>query len=286
MMKHLTVCLALATAAISVTAQSDCTLQYDGNGDGNVNSTDMLGLLSEFGLSCLDTTTIDTVASHNCGDPIFYQGYDYTTVLIGEQCWFAENLRSENYANGEAIPSQLSDNDWGNITVGATAVFGENEWCAHDAPNIDACDPEQSLNEYGRLYNWYAVDDARGLCPSGWHVPTDGEWMTMEMALGMSADEANSLGQRGNQGTQLKNNFGWEGGGNGTNSSGFAGVPGGYRHSIGGFNDAGSDGAYWSSSLIDDLGFNRILFSYFQSVYRTSWNRNFGAAVRCIKDSE
>ena len=68
----------------------------------------------------------------------------------------------------------------------------EDARCDNDCSDIDACDPAQSLNEYGRLYNWYAVDDARGLCPSGWHVPTDGEWMTMEMALGMSEAQANA----------------------------------------------------------------------------------------------
>lgn len=153
MMKLLTVFLALATAAISVTAQSDCTLQYDGNGDGIVNSTDVLGLLSEFGASCIDAT-IDTVEFQNCGDPIFYQGYDYATVLIGEQCWFAENLRNENYENGDPIPAGLSSNAWLNTTLGAVTVYGEDFYdCADFSPDINACDPAQSLNEYGRLYN-------------------------------------------------------------------------------------------------------------------------------------
>ena len=115
-----------------------------------------------------------------CGDPVGYQGYDYATVLIGEQCWFAENLRSENYANGDAIPSNLSDSEWSSNTSGGVTVIGEgSSTCNNYSPDGDACDDTWSLNEYGRLYNWYAVDDARGLCPSGWHIPTDEEWSVM-----------------------------------------------------------------------------------------------------------
>ena len=133
-----------------------------------------------------DTTFSYTCAPFfgDCGDPVSYQGYDYATVLIGEQCWFAENLRSENYENGDAIPSGLSDWDWHLTTSGAVAVYGEDAGCDIYSPDIDACDPAQSLNEYGRLYSWYAVDDARGLCPSGWHVPTDGEWTVLTDHLG------------------------------------------------------------------------------------------------------
>ena len=122
-----------------------------------------------------------------CGDLLPYQGYDYATVLIGEQCWFAENIRNEFYMNGDPIPSNLSNEDWNgadNPPTGAVAVYGEDDDCVNWSPDIDACDPSQSLNEYGRLYNWYAVDDARGLCPNGWHVPTDGEWTLLTDHLG------------------------------------------------------------------------------------------------------
>ena len=80
------------------------------------------------------------------------------------------------------------------------------------------------------LYNWYAVDDARGLCPSGWHVPTDGEYMTLEMALGMSESEANDTGWRGtDQGTQMKSSPSDDPSWNGTNTSGFSALAGGSR---------------------------------------------------------
>ena len=73
-----------------------------------------------------------------------------------------ENLRSENYENGDAIPANLSDSEWSSTTSGAVAVYGESSTCGHVSPDGDACDETWSLDEHGRLYNWYAVDDARG----------------------------------------------------------------------------------------------------------------------------
>ena len=143
------------------TSECDVSNPTDSNFDGCVGLNDLLDLLSTYGNCSAEES------AWQCGDPLEYQGYDYETVQIGEQCWFAENLRAENYRDGDAIPSDLSFS-WSSTSSGATTVF-----------------PGSVSNEaYGRLYNWYAVDDARGLCPSGWHVPTDGEWMTMEMDLG------------------------------------------------------------------------------------------------------
>ena len=117
---------------------------------------------------------------NGCESPSM-DGHTYDVVEIGDQCWFAENLRTTVYGNGDAIPAGLTEGEWTSTTSGATAVHGEgSSSCSNYSPDIDACDEEQSLTEYGRLYNWYAVDDARGLCPSGWHVPTDEEWTDLE----------------------------------------------------------------------------------------------------------
>ena len=222
-----------------------------------------------------DTTYSITCAPFfgDCGDPVSYQGYDYATVLIGEQCWFAENLRSENYENGDAIPSGLSDSEWQTTNSGAVAVYGEDDGCNNYSPDIDACDPSQSLSEYGRLYNWYAVADARGLCPNGWHVPTDGEWTVMTDFLG-GADVA---------GGQMKTNYGWDSG-NGTNSSGFSGLPGGGRsgHKGGNFWSAGYDGYWWSG----DLAKQRWLRNDNENVQNGYNNERFGFSVRCVRDAE
>ena len=261
----------------------DITILYDSVYAANIDTW----FVYEIGA---DTTFSYTCAPYfgDCGDAVSYQGYDYATILIGDQCWFAENLRSENYENGDAIPSGLSDSEWSSTTSGAVAVYGEgSSTCYNDSPDGDACDESWSLNEYGRLYNWYAVDDARGLCPSGWHVPTDGEWMTMEMALGMSESEANSLGYRGtDQGTQMKTTYGWNNGGNGTNSSGFSGLPGGFRdyYVIGSFNYAGLSGFWWSSSPFWSEAWYRMLVSNDEFVTRFDVDRRRGCSVRCVQD--
>ena len=237
--------------------------------DGCVSMTDLLDLLTVFG-TCNDIPW-------SCGDPLEYQGYDYETVQIGEQCWFAENLRSENYQNGDAIPVGLSDEEWSSTTSGAMAVYGEgSSSCGSQSPDGDACDPNWSLDEYGRLYNWYAVDDARGLCPSGWHVPADGEWTVM-------IDE---LGGEDLAATEIKATYGWYNF-NGTNSSGFSGLPGGFRDRFGGlFNLGGYNGYWWSSSPNNSVAWVWNLTSDNANSYRSTNGLRNGFSIRCIKDSE
>ena len=253
---------------------SGCELVYDGNGDGSVGSGDLLGLLAEFGEDCTPNTAF------SCGNLLEYQGYDYQTVLIGEQCWFAENLRSENYENGDAIPAGLSNSDWQNTTSGAVAVFGEGSSPCYDySPDGDACDEAWSLNEYGRLYNWYAVDDARGLCPSGWHVPTDEEWTVM----------TDHLGGESIAGDKMKTTYGWYNEGNGTNSSGFSGLPGGYRNGALSqiFDEAGGGGLWLSSSPKDDFNaWARALGWSCNCIYRDFYDVEHGFSVRCVRDAE
>ena len=224
-----------------------------------------------------------------CGgaSTVTFDGYTYDLVAIGDQCWFAENLRTEHYTNGDAIPANLTDGEWNSTNSGAVAVYGEDAGCDEYSPDGDACDPAWSLNEYGRLYNWYAVDDARGLCPTGWHVPTDGEWMTLEMELGMSESEANDTGWRGtDQGTQMKTTYGWYGAGNGTNSSGFSGLPGGYRYTDGYFYTAGSSGDWWSSSPSGSNAWGRYLYDVSPHVRRSGSSPRGGFSVRCLRDAE
>ena len=213
-----------------------------------------------------------------CGDPVSYQGYDYATVLIGEQCWFAENLRSENYKNGDAIPVGLSMYEWENTFSGAVSVYSEgSSSCVAFSPDGDACDEAWSLSEYGRLYNWYAVDDARGLCPSGWHVPTDGEWTVM----------TDFLGGESVAGGQMKTDYGWYTGVNGTNSSGFSALPGGKRTTNGNFSWAGTVGSWWtSSSNWFESSWYRFLAFNDEKVHRTDDFVRSGFSVRCIQGSE
>ena len=192
-----------------------------------------------------------------------FDGYTYDLVAIGDQCWFAENLRTEHYANGDAIPGDLSDGEWSNAAatnLGAQAIYN------NDASN---------LADYGRLYNWYAVDDARGLCPSGWHVPTVGEYTELTDFLG-GASVAGSLMK-----SSPINDPSWDG----TNESGFSALAGGYRTNIvGDFGQAGSTGFLWSSSANGPHSWYLIMESgenYADALY---FDRRLGFSVRCVRD--
>jgi uncharacterized protein (TIGR02145 family) len=214
-------------------------------------------------------------------------GYGYDVVQIGCQCWFAENLRTTEYGNGDVIPANLqglaagltlADLDWYNTTSGATAVYGEGSSnCGVGDSDASACDETQSLTDYGRLYNWYAVDDARGLCPSGWHVPTNGEWDDLK-------DYITSQVTGSTEGRALKSTSGWNSAGNGTDDFGFSALPGGYRDDFGRFMTALYSGYWWSSSLDGTDAVNRRL-TYDSDLFGlNNSDKRSGYSVRCLKD--
>ena len=160
-------------------------------------------------------------------------------------------------------------------------VYGEGTSIVYDGSD----DEVTNLADYGRLYNWYAVDDARGLCPSGWHVPTDGEFMTLEMELGMSESDANSYGWRGtDQGAQMKSSASDSPAWNGTNTSGFSGLAGGYRSYNGDFYYGGNDGYFWSASALGTNAWYRLLNGGSAEVYRNNYIQRSGFSVRCVRD--
>jgi uncharacterized protein (TIGR02145 family) len=192
-------------------------------------------------------------------------------VQIGDQCWFAENLRSENYRNGDAIPANLSNGEWEDTTLGAVAIYSDI------ASNLDA---------YGRLYNWYSVEDTRGLCPNDWHVPSDLEWIWLEVHAGMSETEANGLGWRGgDEGSSLKSESAW----NGSGSLGFEALPAGRVNGYGTSEQLQECSYFWSSTPINEIGaWYRKLELTQDGIYRDglgSWSKN-GYSVRCVRDAE
>mgnify|MGYP001172342540 FL=1 len=258
-----------------------------GNCLGIAQDIDADGICDEFD-ACTDTSAQNyfytsndpcTWLSEDCIDNVF-NGYTYSLVQIGDQCWFAENLRTTVYRNGDVIPAGLTDGDWSSTISGATAVYGEDDGCSNNSPDIDACDEALSLAEYGRLYNWYAVDDARGLCPSGWHVPTDGEWTDLENYI-------SSQGYSGTEGTALKSTYGWYDDGNGTDDFGFSALPGGGRDSYNGaFGSAGDLGYWWSSSPSGGTAWLRYLDSINPFFYWFDLNPRSGFSVRCLRDAD
>ncbi|MFH1051250.1 MAG: fibrobacter succinogenes major paralogous domain-containing protein [bacterium] len=201
------------------------------------------------------------------------------TVTLGTQTWTRMNLNVTHYRNGDSIPEVRGYSDWVNQTTGA--------WCSYNNdPANDAI--------YGKLYNWYAVVDSRGLAPEGWHVPSDDGWKTLEMYLGMSqsqadewdhrgTDEASKLSGRADLWTSgvltLNQNFG---------SSGFSGFPSGIRYfDYGYFDFRGNLTILWSSSeftLNPQQGVSRTLRYNNTKIYRKHEEKYYGISVRCVKD--
>lgn len=283
-MKHI-LTLTLCFLALSLSAQENC-IGPDFNSDGEIGSADLIVFLSYYGNDWPESNAFV------CGETIPHQDYAYQTVQIGEQCWFAENLRSTHYANGDDIPMNIGDSLWQSYpAVGRTAVYGDDEGCINSSSEIDACDTLQSFVEYGRLYNWYAATDDRGLCPQGWHVPSDQEWMELEVALGLTEIEAESTGWRGtDQGEQIKSTTGWYLAwwinGNGTDTLGFSALPGGIRYSTGDYGTAGSSGWWWcTNGSFQSAQYRRLEYDE-SRIWRSSTAPFNGLSIRCLKDAE
>ena len=214
--------------------------------------------------------TITAIPSFTCGASSVadLDGNTYNTVQIGTQCWTQSNMKVSKYRNGDNIPTGLSNSAWQNTTSGAYAIYDND-------PVNDGL--------YGKLYNHYAVTDSRGLCPTGWHVPSDGEWTTLVNHLGGISVAGGTLKSTAMQPTP----GGWNPPNVGaTNSSGFTALPGGTRYPNGDFDYFTRFGYWWSSSVSSgSAAWNRSLSdgsSNFNSIDR---NRPEGLSVRCLKDS-
>jgi uncharacterized protein (TIGR02145 family) len=180
-------------------------------------------------------------------------GKAYKGVQVGIQVWTAENLNVSKYRNGDEIPQVQDAAEWAALTTGA--------WCYYE-------NKDENGTIYGKLYNWFAVNDPRGLAPEGFHIPSDEEWTTLTDYLGGKRIAGSQLMETG-----ITNPFA-------TNSSGFTGLPGGYRNKDGSFDRIECQGNFWSQTK-----YNLILGTDSRRSYR-EWDINltFGFSVRCIKD--
>jgi len=187
----------------------------------------------------------------------------YTSLTIGTQQWMDKNLDVATYRNGDLIPYVTDPTTWAALTTGA--------WCYYNNDPINN-------GSYGKLYNWYAVNDPRGLAPVGWHVPTDIEFTTLITALGGESVAGGKMKVTGTTTWQSPNT-------GATNTTGWAGLPGGFRISVGPFGSVGYNG-YWWSSTQDGVGtaWFRYLGYDNADAYRSNFLKTFGFSVRCVRD--
>ena len=190
-------------------------------------------------------------------------GHVFTTVNIGTQKWMQKNLDVSKYRNGDLIPEEPDQAAWAALTTGA--------WCYYEnnGPNGPV---------YGRMYNWYAVTDPRGIAPAGWHVATDTEWTILTTFLGGDAVSGGPLKETGTTHWTTPNAVA-------DNSSGFTALPGGYRKSNDWFRDLGLAGYWWTTTeQAPTMAWMRSMSNTDGVVYPSFGVKSDGLSVRCVKD--
>jgi uncharacterized protein (TIGR02145 family) len=185
-------------------------------------------------------------------------------IVIGTQQWMSKNLDVAFYRNGDPIPQVTDPAVWIGLTTGA--------WCYYGNDSTRG-------NKYGKLYNWYAVNDPRGLAPQGWHVPSDAEWTTLEITLGGSSVTGGTMKEAGTLNWTSPNTAG-------NNNSGWAGLPGGHRNNISNFSLVTTNGLWWSAteSFSGTNAWYRLLSYNNGNILRNDVDWRNGFSVRCLRD--
>ena len=203
-------------------------------------------------------TTFSYTCAPNCGDLVSHDGYDYSTVLIGDQCWFAENCRYLPVVSSSSAGSETSPYYY---------VYG------YEGSTVEEAKATSNYETYGVLYNWPAVM-TEGICPSGWHIPSDEEFTELTDFLGGESVAGGKMKEAGYDHWYSPNT-------GATNSSGWTGLPGGYR-APGGF--GGNQGRWWSASESGASSWRRLLSGSSEDVDRNINNRYYGYSARCVRD--
>ncbi len=225
------------------------------------------GVPVKYNLSDIDSITFTPCGfdTSKCKDYFVdaRDGKTYKSVLIDKQCWMAENLNATLYRNGEAI-SKITDN---------------TAWSSASAAYSSYNNSEDSATIYGRLYNWYAVNDSRNLCPSGWHLPTDAEWTTLTDFLGGAGGSGSKIKETGTLHWTSPNS-------GATNESGFTGLPGGYRLNNGTYEGINTSGRWWTGTESGPVNAYSRLVTYNGTGVLTStyFGKSYGYSVRCLMD--
>jgi uncharacterized protein (TIGR02145 family) len=185
------------------------------------------------------------------------------SVKICNQIWMRYNLDVDHYRNGDSIPEVRNSTQWANLNYGA--------WCYYNN------DPANG-KIYGKLYNWYAVNDPRGLAPVGWHIPSDQEWKQLEICLGGDSLAGGKMKETGTS-HWLSPNYG------ASNSSGFTAIPAGYQVYLGNFFSIGTESLWWTSTNRSSASSWGRNIDYDSSIlYLFEYDQNFGLSVRCVRD--
>jgi uncharacterized protein (TIGR02145 family) len=175
-----------------------------------------------------------------------------------------KNLDVSKYRNGDIIPQITDPSVWANLTIGG--------WCWYNN------DSATYAKTYGKLYNWYAVNDPRGLAPLGWHIPSDAEWPALSSCVGGDVVAGGKMKEAGTIHWASPN-------AEATNSSGFTGLPGGTRFSDGAFNGHSFSGYFWSSTEANtSTAWNRFVYSSNGGLFSANFAKQSGFSVRCVRD--
>jgi len=198
-------------------------------------------------------------------------GNYYPTVKICDQTWTTKNLDVSRYKNGDTIPHVTDATQWANLTTGA--------WCWYNNDSANGA-------IYGKLYNWYAVNDSRGLAPEGWHVPSDAEWNILVKCTDPNVDTTILGWQSSDAGGKLKSTSYWNAPNTGAiNSLQFNALPGGRCFTSGSFSNLNNNGYWWSSSeFSSQFSWMRYLSYSTADIHRFQFNKIAGFSIRCVKN--
>ena len=262
--------IGVSTANINASAQLDVTSTSKGFLPPRMTQTqrDLIAVTSaSAGL---------TIWCTNCGvrgELEVYDGVTWTNMMgtssapvlinIGTQVWSNKNLDVSTYRNGDPITYVSDPTVWAGLTTGA--------WCYHNNNPANGA-------LYGKLYNWYAVNDSRGLAPAGYHLPTDTEWTTLITTLGGASVAGGKMKLAGTTWWNTPNT-------GADNSSGFSGLPGSWRNYVGQYVSIGGEGVWWSATeIIITQGRYFRLASNSATCYIAGNSKNDGRSVRCLRD--
>ncbi|HEQ98212.1 MAG TPA: hypothetical protein ENO22_02600 [candidate division Zixibacteria bacterium] len=264
MSKNLYLFVFVGVAAMICLAATAANSEYvcgDANDDGTLNVSDAVFIINHV---FIGGPAPDPNCCSDCPPTMTdYDGNVYQTVQIGDQCWMMENLKVTHYRNGDPVPDVTVDADWEALITGAYCEYN------NDGGYVEV---------YGRLYNFYAIEDSRNLAPEGWHVPTDAEWLALINYLGGESVAGGKMKEAGTEHWAPPND-------GATNESGFTALPAGARNSVGTFYNLGSSTTFWTADENkSNVAWFWVIYYSNPDIYSNYCYKAAGFSIRCLKD--